>query len=120
MHFGMSKRLRSPALGAAAFLVLGALVGTAGAAEPVHNGRIAFALLFETSQLYSVRADGSARDRLTTDGSYSFEAVESPKGRQIAFVRAGTDAPDIYVMNRDGTDVRNLTNDPHSDYDPMW
>jgi Tol biopolymer transport system component len=42
-----------------------------------------------------------------------------PKGK-IAFVSFGDGNQEIYVMNADGSDQRNLTQDPAADFDPDW
>ena len=42
-----------------------------------------------------------------------------PSGK-IAFVSFRDGNQEIYVMNADGSDERNLTNDPGDDYDPDW
>jgi TolB protein len=46
---------------------------------------------------------------------------EAPAGEKIAFVafRDGGDQ-EIYIMNADGSDQRNLTDDPGEDFDPDW
>jgi Tol biopolymer transport system component len=61
-----------------------------------------------SSEIYSVKPDGSDRvDLSNSAGSDSFPS-ESPRGGRIAFVsdRDGYDA--IYVMNDDGSDQRRL------------
>jgi Tol biopolymer transport system component len=44
----------------------------------------------------------------------------SPDGSQIAFMSNRAGGEDIYVMNADGTDLRNLTSDSYSDSNPIW
>ena len=50
----------------------------------------------------------------------------SPDGKKIAFVvtesflESGKSNTDIYVMNSDGSNLRNLTNHPVSDNHPRW
>ncbi len=52
--------------------------------------------------------------------------VVSPKGTMIAFTVTDYNLPkgisnsEIYVMNSDGTDIRNITNNEKQDYDPIW
>src|SRR5438552_7251979 len=105
-----------------AALVAGIAVPTAlaGAAAAPGNGEIAFAVRFDTNQLYSVRLDGSPVRRLTTDLAQNYQAVESPDGRRIAFARGVPGRSDVFVMNRDGSELRNLSHSPGDDYDPMW
>jgi TolB protein len=44
---------------------------------------------------------------------------ETPEGK-IAFVSFEDVNQEIYVMNPDGSDKRNVTNDPATDFDPDW
>src|SRR5436190_9424716 len=92
----------------------------AGAEAAPRNGQIAFAVQFNTEQLYSVRLDGSPVRRLTTDLGINFQAVESPDGRRLVFSRGFEGRSDLFVMNRDGSGLTNLTHSRLDDYDPMW
>jgi TolB protein len=44
----------------------------------------------------------------------------SPDGTQIAFMSSRDGNPELYVMNRDGSNVRRLTNHPAGDSSPAW
>jgi len=50
----------------------------------------------------------------------------SPDGKKIAFVvtenflEKGKSNQDVYIMNADGSDIKNLTNHPSSDNHPRW
>jgi Tol biopolymer transport system component len=112
-------RSAAPWLGclAASFVVPAAV---AGADTAPRNGQIAFAIRFDTEQLYSLRPEGSPVRRLTTDLEINYQAVESPDGKRIAFSRGAEGRSDIFVMNRDGSGLVNLTHTPRDDYDPMW
>lgn len=44
----------------------------------------------------------------------------SPDGRRIVFMSKRDGNPEIYVMNADGSEQRNLTNDRHVDTRPHW
>ncbi|MEP6569530.1 MAG: hypothetical protein ABJC10_07135 [Acidobacteriota bacterium] len=79
-------------------------------------------------QLYVMNADGSNQIRLTNhhDAGVRFPAW-SPDGTRIAvatyqlLVDGGISVPDeIYVINVDGSDQRNLTNSPTLDGAPAW
>ena len=103
-------------------LVAAALVPTAfaGAEALPRNGEIAFTVQFDTAQLFSVRPNVSKAERLTTDLAENYQPVASPDGRQIAFSRGLEGRSDIFVMNRDGSGLVNLTHTRGDDYDPMW
>ena len=75
--------------------------------------------LVSNPDIWVMNADGSGKSRLTSDPWADSEPAWSPDGSEIAFThrRNETDphtyvlnAPsDVYVMNADGSDVRNLT-----------
>jgi TolB protein len=44
----------------------------------------------------------------------------SPDGRQLAFVSGRDGNREIYVIDADGSSLRRLTNDPGSDFQPVW
>jgi dipeptidyl aminopeptidase/acylaminoacyl peptidase len=54
------------------------------------------------------------------------EPLFSPDGKKIAFVvtennlELGKSNQDVYIMNADGSDIRNLTNNPAADNHPRW
>lgn len=59
-----------------------------------------------------MNADGSGRRRLTHFGR---QALWSPNGRMIAFRSFGAGNVEIYVVNADGSGLRNLTQTPKAD-----
>ena len=75
--------------------------------------------LVSNPDIWVMNADGSGKSRLTSDPWADSEPAWSPDGSEIAFThrRNETDphayvlnAPsDVYVMNADGSDARNLT-----------
>jgi len=67
----------------------------------IHEGR------FETP------ADGNPNKQ-------NYLPVYSPDGSKIAFTSNRDGNPEIYVMNRDGSGVRRLTNSPSIDVTPTW
>ena len=70
--------------------------------------------------IYTARADGSHRKRLTRFGIYTAEGVLSPDGRKIVFTSLKGGDLDIYVMNVDGSGVRQLTHQVGYDGGPWW
>jgi uncharacterized repeat protein (TIGR01451 family) len=120
-------------IGRAARLSLVALVASlalapppAHAAFPGHAGRIAFTTFRDgNSEIYSMNADASGQTRLTNNAAYDTDPAWSAHGTEIAFASDRPDNsgyPDIFVMNGDGSDVRNLTNTaaPMGEVDPAW
>jgi TolB protein len=80
-----------------------------------------------SDDIYAVRFDGTAHPaamRLTDEPEKEFDPDVSPDGSQIAYRRnpsTGSDNADIWVMNVDGTEKRNLTNSPQlSNWAPTW
>lgn len=98
-----------------------------GASMPTWSpdgGKIAFA--FDDGQeteIAVMSADGTNRTTLTNLGEAAWPDW-SPDGREILFVSRGPEGNrqgwDIYVMNADGSNVRNLTNSPTVDLAPVW
>jgi hypothetical protein len=77
------------------------------------NGTIAFVTAVDAENtIATIGIDGQGMRTLTPGD----EPAISPNGQQIAFVRND----DIYVMNVDGTNARQLTTDPHRDEFPQW
>ena len=64
-------------------------------------------------------ADGSDAIRLTDDPAYDGVPAWSPDGTQIAFVSDRSGAAQVYRMDADGGNVRQLTTDLLND-DPIW
>jgi TolB protein len=71
-------------------------------------------------ELWVMKDDGTDKKKLAGD----FEAVSafawSPGGRKIAFVGYKSGNSEIYIINADGSEQRNLTNNPAYDGSPAW
>ena len=69
-------------------------------------------------------ADGSGIARLTDlKSGLALGPSWSPDGRQIAFISLGTgdeDTSSIYVMNADGSNMKQLTDHPPGGWGPSW
>jgi Tol biopolymer transport system component len=73
------------------------------------------------SRIHAANADGSGEEQLTTEeGAYDSEPAYSPGGGKIVFSSDRDGDYDLYVMDADGTDVRQLTNHPGTDWAPDW
>jgi Tol biopolymer transport system component len=83
---------------------------------------IAFITGDVNGQVATIRTDGSNLTYLTEPATNSNAgdaqtAVSwSPDGTQIAYASSG----DLYVIDADGSNVRQLTTDPNGDYYPAW
>jgi TolB protein len=84
---------------------------------------------FDGFDLYVMDADGSNLARLTsTEGQESY-AFWSPDGARISYTGVEKEAPieasggenyEIYTIDPDGTDIRQLTDDPGYDFEGWW
>jgi TolB protein len=61
-------------------------------------------------------------EELTGNAGNNFLPSWSPDGQRIAFAstRDGSGNTEIYVVNRDGTNLRRITNHPMADGSPTW
>ena len=88
-------------------------------------------------EIYVMNADGSKQTRLTNNPAVEQAPFWSPDGKKIAFYSLRKDVPneneygkderpwfecnaEIYVMNADGSEPTNLTNNPAYDGYPSW
>ena len=75
----------------------------------------------EDRGIYTIAPDGTGRIQLTANG-WDSRPAWSPTGNQIAFVSsAGIGADDeIFVMDANGGNRTQITNDPDDDEEPLW
>jgi TolB protein len=84
-------------------------------------GGFAFGGIKEQTDIWKSRPDGSGAVNLTPDSPGNDGFMDfSGDGRRIVFRSSRTGNFDIYIMNSDGTGVRNLTNDPSYDSFPAF
>ena len=93
------------------------------------QARIAFASNRDgNAEIYVMDADGDNPRRLTNNRGADLSPSWSPDGKRIAFVSdrdghvhiRGWPTYEIYVMDADGGNEQNLTNDPNNDKSPSW
>ena len=74
--------------------------------------------------IFTMAANGTDLHELTPSaGDDDYWAVWSPDGKQIAFDRTGNGPAaggDIWVMNADGSDQRELTDNPDDNFGSAW
>ena len=74
-----------------------------------------------TSDLYLLNVQDSSVVRLTNDAPVEEVPVISPDSTAIAYMEKVSSRFDVFVMNVDGTNRRNITNDPNADdLLPRW
>lgn len=87
------------------------------------DGLTAFVSLRDFNlEIYARLNDGTAageRNVSRSDAIDWFPAI-SPDGRRIAFASDREGDQDIYVVNRDGTELRRMTDHPADDLYPVW
>lgn len=111
-------------IGTGTFSIATGMAPSAEAGFPGSNGRIAFARVGRSSDIYSVRPDGTGLRRLTRHPARDASPAWSPDGKLIAYRCRGADRADrrgdICIMNRDGSDVRQITSGAAVDGSPSW
>jgi len=70
--------------------------------------------------LYLADVASGRKSPLVTDGSLNASPSFSPDGRRIAFARAIGSNIEVFVCDRDGSNVRRLTNSGGIDTNPAW
>lgn len=71
-------------------------------------------------ELYAYPAGASEPRRLTTNDAFDGYVTVSPEGSRIAFARSSTPNTEIWTMNADGSDERQLTDFRWGAVAPAW
>jgi len=70
--------------------------------------------------IYLADVASGRKTPLVTEGSLNISPAFSPDGRRIAFARGVGSNVEIYVCNRDGSNLHRLTNSGGIDTNPAW
>jgi TolB protein len=92
------------------------------------DGRLAFVSQRDGRfEIYTMNADGTDQTRLTREAGINTSPSWSPDGSQIVFMSTRDSPgsfvnPELYIMDRNGQNVRRLTNDElgADDWEPAW
>ena len=69
--------------------------------------------------IYTVNSDGTNLNKLIATPEQEFQPYYSPDGSQIVYCRTVGNSQNIWIMNRDGSNMKSITNDGVS-YFPTW
>ena len=75
--------------------------------------------IYNTYSIYTAKPDGSDV-RLLTKGGYNAESTITRDGKYIVFTSTRNGDLDIYTMDADGTNVKQLTHELGYDGGPFW
>ena len=96
----------------------GTAIFTVTSIEPDNDNKLEYKYI---SQVWMVNTDGaSSPKQLTTHKENSSQAVLSPDGKQIAFVRAVDNKPQIFLLPLDGGEAFQLTKHKYGAGNPKW
>lgn len=70
--------------------------------------------------IFRMALNGEMQQAISSPLAGDYSPAYSPDGNQIVFTRAENDQQRIWIMNRDGSGLRLLTNFPGNSLDPAW
>lgn len=73
-----------------------------------------------SNQVWMVMTDGQSKPKQLTHKENSSQAVFSPDGKQIAFVRTVDSRPQIFLLSLEGGEARQLTKFKYGAGSPKW
>ncbi len=71
-------------------------------------------------EIFTLDLSTKIATRVSYKEGYDSGAVYDPKGQKIAFYGPGEQSFDIFTMNRDGSEIKNITKDTLDAYSPSW
>jgi len=85
------------------------------------QGRLAFQSSRDGNpEIYTINADGTGLERLTTTPGFDGDPSWSPDGSRIAFRSDRDDEAALYVMDEDGSNLTRLPTGPGGAWQPAW
>ena len=118
----MNKMIRSTALIVVVVFGVASIIASNGDDEPSLSTIVFHSDEPGPNSIYSIDASGSNLKRLTTPPAQAEDTfpVWSRDRKKIVFQRTTGNNSEIYLMNWDGSDQQNLSNNPAADASPAW
>jgi len=101
-------------------------VGIGKIALSMDGSRMAYAKIIESINIWSIPVIPdctmaiSQAERITAENNYIESIACSPDGEWIAFDSNRSGNMDLWIMHKDGSQLRQLTTDPAHDWAPNW
>ncbi len=92
----------------------------ASAVATTCRAEIAYVGAFGSGLAIYVVDESALTTHLLTTGPIDTSPAWSPDGKRVAFARWVGDAPDIFIVDSDGTHLQRLTDNPGQDFAPVW
>jgi TolB protein len=96
-------------------------IGSAKAAFPGQNGKIAFVRWTnQPRDIFLMNPDGTGVSKLATTPALDNDPAWSANGRKLAFQASRRGNPDIYTIKADGSGLERITTKRTDDRGPCW